>query len=170
MTAENQPYVLAREEGTPMWFLGTLMTVKATGETTNRGFGLIEQVLPAGFAAHPHIHHAEEEAFYILEGTFTFACGDRTFNAAPGSFVYLPRGMVQGFQVEGSQQGRLLQFNTPSGLEHFFEEMGEPAPWLTLPPPAPPNIEKLLTLAPKYQVAIVGALEPYMRAAPAGAG
>lgn len=156
MSDGTQPYVLSRAEGTSVWFLGTLMTVKATGETTSQGFALIEQVLPAGFAPPPHIHHREDEAFYLLEGSITFTCGDRTFNATPGSFVYLPRGIVHGFTVAADQPARLLQINTPTGLEHFFVEMGEPAQALTLPPPGPPDVEKLLGLAPKYHFEILG--------------
>src|SRR5947207_2331390 len=98
MLDSNDPYVLTREEGTSVWFLGTLMTLKATGKTTNQGFALIEQVLPAGFASPFHTHHTEDEAFYILEGTITFLCGNRTFNTTPGSFVYLPRRIMHGFK------------------------------------------------------------------------
>jgi quercetin dioxygenase-like cupin family protein len=156
MSDGNHPYVLSREEGTSVWFLGTLMTVKASGETTSNGFGLIEQVLPPGFAPPPHIHHNEDEAFYLLEGNITFQCGDQTFNATAGSFVYLPRGIVHGFTVAADQPARLLQINTPAGLEHFFVEMGESAPALTLPPPAPPDVEKLLRLASKYHFEIQG--------------
>jgi quercetin dioxygenase-like cupin family protein len=152
----QQPYVLSRDEGNAVWFLGTLMTVKATGESTNRGFALIEQVLPPGFAPPPHIHHLEDEAFYLLEGTITFTCGDRTLQASPGSFVYLPRGIAHGFAVTGDQPARLLQINTPTGLEHFFEQVGEKAAAPTLPPPAAPNVEKLLSLAPEYQITIQG--------------
>jgi quercetin dioxygenase-like cupin family protein len=156
MSDSNHPYILSREEGTSVWFLGTLMTVKAAGETTNQGFALIEQVLPPGFAPPPHLHHSEDEAFYLLEGSITFTCGDRTFNATPGSFVYLPRGIVHGFTVASAQPARLLQINTPTGLEHFFEEMGEKAQTLTLPPLGPPDVEKLLALSAKYHVEIQG--------------
>ena len=156
MADSTGPYLLLRDEGTSVWFLGTLMTVKATGETTGKGFALIEQVLPPGFAPPPHVHHGEDEAFYILEGRLTFTCGAHTFVAPPGAFVYLPRGIVHGFTVADEQPARLLQLNTPTGLEHFFEEMGEPAQALTLPPPAPPEVEKLLALAPKYHLELQG--------------
>ncbi len=152
----NEPYILSRGEGKSVWFLGTLITFKAEGETTANGFGLLEFVLPAGFAPPPHIHHTEDEAFYILEGTLTVTCGDQMFTATPGSFVYQPRGIVHWFKVEGDQQARLLQINTPTGLEHFFEEMGEKAQALTLPPSGPPDVEKLMTLAARYHVEIKG--------------
>jgi len=144
-------------EGESIWFLGTLITLKATGENTGGAFGLIEQVLPPGFAPPPHVHHSEDECFYVLEGEITFQCGDRTFKAEAGSVVLLPRDIVHGFSVEGSKPARLLQLNSPAGLEHFFEEMGEPAKANTLPPPAgPPDMEKLLTLARKYNFEIKG--------------
>jgi quercetin dioxygenase-like cupin family protein len=149
-------FVLAPGEGTPVWFLGTLMTLKAAGETTRHAFGLIEQVLPPGFAPPPHVHHREDEAFYILEGQLRFSCGDRTWQTTPGTFVFLPRGIVHGFRVEGSQPARLLQFNTPAGIEHFFVQAGEPAQQRALPPAGPPQVDKVLARAEAYGIDIMG--------------
>jgi len=154
MTVE--PYMLSREEGTAVWFLGTLMTVKATGETTRGAFGLIEQELPPGFATPQHVHHGEDEPFYIIEGEVTFFCGGRTMVAASRSFVFLPKGVVHGFTVTSATPARLLQFNFPAGIEHFFVEAGEPAPQRIVPPPGPPNLEKVVALAEKYRFEIVG--------------
>ena len=58
MTMTIEPYTLTREEGRSIWFLGTLMTIKATGEQTNGAYGLIEQVLQPGFASPLHVHHS----------------------------------------------------------------------------------------------------------------
>lgn len=79
-------------------------------------------------------------------------CGDQKFTATPGSFVYLPREIVHGFHVEGDQPAKLLNIITPTGHEHFYEELGEPAMELKLPPPAPPNVEKMLALMAKYNI------------------
>lgn len=156
MTNSTQPYALTREAGQSVWFLGTLMTYKATGSETNNSFGLIEQVLPPGFAPPLHVHHGEDEAFYVLEGQLTFHSGSVEMKAIPGTFVFMPRDIPHWFQVEGDQPARLLQFNTPAGLEHFFAEMGEPAPELTLPQPGEPDVAKLFALAPKYNFEILG--------------
>jgi quercetin dioxygenase-like cupin family protein len=156
-TAPTEPstYVLGPGEGTAIWFLGTLMTLKATGATTGNTFGLIEQLLPAGFAPPPHVHHSEDEAFYILEGHLVFTCGEHTWDAPVGTFVFLPRDIVHGFRVVGDQQARLLQFNMPAGLEQLFIEAGDPALERTLPPPGPPEIERLLALMARYNFEVV---------------
>lgn len=152
--AEHPPYALSRDEGKSIWFLATLMTVKAGADATRNGFTLIECVLPPGFAPPPHVHHAEEEAFYILEGQLTVTCGDRTWQVGPGSFVFLPRGIAHTFRVESSELARLLQITAPAGFERFAEEVGEPAQALTVPPPAPPDLQKLLAAATKHNIEI----------------
>ena len=154
----NAPYALAREEGEAIWFLGMLVVMKATGEQTGGAFGLIENVMPAGFAGPYHVHHAEDEAFYVLEGELTFFCGNHRITGGPGTFVYGPRDVPHGIRVEGPVPARILLQTLPGGFEHFFRDMGEPAQELTLPPPGPVDMEKLLGLATKYNYEILGPL------------
>jgi mannose-6-phosphate isomerase-like protein (cupin superfamily) len=113
-------------------------------------------VLPPGFSPPPHIHHTEDEAFYILTGRLNVFCGDKNWSAESGSFVFLPRGLVHGFSAVGDERVKILQITLPAGFEHFAREMGEPARDFTLPPQAPPDVEKLLGLAAKYGYEILG--------------
>lgn len=156
MEQSVHPYMRGREEGQSVWFLGTLVTVKATHVQTGGAFGLIEQVLPPGFAPPRHVHHREDEAFYVIDGEITFFCGDQTFAARAGTFVFLPKAIPHAFLVGGDQPARLLQLTTPAGFEQFHVDLGEPASSLTLPPPGAPNIADLLALAPKYHFEVVG--------------
>lgn len=156
MEPSTHPYILAREEGQSVWFLGTLVTLKATHEQTGGTFSLIEQVVPPGFAPPRHVHHGEDEAFYVIDGEMTFFCGDQTFAARAGSFVFLPKDIPHTFLVSDDKAARLLQWTTPAGFEQFHVELGEPAASLTLPPPAAPAIAQLLALAPKYKFEVVG--------------
>ena len=155
-TMTAQPHTLTREEGQSVWFLGTLMTVKATGKETNGAYGLIEQVLPLGFATPFHVHHNEDEAFYLLEGEATFTCGDQAMKAYPGSYIFFPRDIPHWFCTEGDVPARLLQFNFPAGLENFFVEAGEPARNMALPPAGPPDVEKMASIAGIYNLEILG--------------
>jgi quercetin dioxygenase-like cupin family protein len=133
------------------------MLVKATAKQTGGAFGLIEQVMAAGFASPWHVHHAEDEAFYVIEGELTFLCGDQKMQAGPGTFVYAPRDIPHGFRVEGTQEARVLLHFTPGGFEQFAIELSEPTP-----PAGPPDInawmEKVMALATQYNLEVLGPL------------
>lgn len=158
MDTSNQPYALAREEGLPLWFLNALLIVKATSEQTGGAFSLIDNVGPAAGESPYHVHHNEDEAFYVLEGELTVYVGNEEFKAEPGTWVYGPRGVPHGFRIEGDSPARFLLLYTPAGFEQFFVEAGEPARKLALPPAEPPNIERLMSVAPKYDIEMLGSL------------
>jgi hypothetical protein len=46
MSSPHEPYILRHQEGQAVWFLGTLMEFKATGNENGQAFSLIEQTLP----------------------------------------------------------------------------------------------------------------------------
>ncbi|HET7093447.1 MAG TPA: quercetin 2,3-dioxygenase [Thermomicrobiales bacterium] len=150
MSEERDGYLLGPDEGDGYWFLGTLMTVKAGEAQTGGAFTLIEQIAPAGFGPPPHVHRAEDEAFYILDGELRVTCGERTWDAPAGSFVFLPRGVPHAFTVAGDRPSRLLQLTTPAQFERFVAEIGEPAAQPTLPPPGEPDVPRLFAAMTKY--------------------
>jgi quercetin dioxygenase-like cupin family protein len=154
--SSDQARFLKPEEGEPYWFLRNRMTVKATTQDTNGGFGLLETLLAPGFSPPLHVHRAEDESFYVLEGELTMRCGERTFQAEPGAFVFLPRGVPHSFVVEGDRPARMLTLVTPGGGEGFFIDGGRPAVGDGLPPPAPLDIEALKRVSSRYQADIVG--------------
>ena len=153
MEATKHPYALAREEGETLWFLGVPTRVIATAEQTGGAFGLIEHVIPAGGESPWHVHHAEDEAFYVVEGRMTFLCGEQKVRAGAGTFVYGPRGIPHGFRVEGDQPARVLLQCTPGGFEHFVMEMSEAES-----PSGPPDMERLMSVAARYDNEILGPL------------
>jgi uncharacterized cupin superfamily protein len=65
----------------------------------------IEQLVPPGDSPY-HIHDAEDEIFYVLEGELSFVSGDKAWKGGPGTFAFLPRGISHGFWVEGTQASR----------------------------------------------------------------
>jgi quercetin dioxygenase-like cupin family protein len=143
-------------EGTPVWFLGNLMVVKATAEETNGGFGLLESVVRAGSSPPLHVHHREDETFYVLEGQLTVLCGDETYTAPAGSFIFLPRDVPHTYRVDGDKPARLLTLLTPGGTEAFFVEGGCPAETLTLPAEGPHDFGAIARLSLQYDSEIIG--------------
>ena len=140
-----------------VWYTGWLTTFLATGKETRGQIALLEQVTRKGNVPPPHIHHKEDETFYVLEGEMTFSVGDQTIRATPGTMVFLPRDVVHSFTID-SEEVRLLVLLAPAGLEDFFKELSVPAPSMTLPPPAEitySEIQKMMALAPKFGFEIV---------------
>jgi quercetin dioxygenase-like cupin family protein len=102
----------------------TEIVIKATGEDTGGTFFLAESTVPPNFPGPPpHTHETLTDMFYVLEGTVTFLIGDERRDAGPGTFVCAPPGTVHTFSNQTDQPARLLNFNTPSGWEHYMREL-----------------------------------------------
>jgi len=110
--------------------------------------------MPVGFGSPYHTHHREDESFYVMEGEIAFVCDGRWLKAGPGTFVHGPRQIPHGFKVIGRSPARMLIMCTPAGFEGFVLEQTTPI----AEPPAPPDMEKLMTLAAKYGIDIHGPL------------
>ncbi|HKY65187.1 MAG TPA: cupin domain-containing protein [Acidimicrobiales bacterium] len=98
------------------------LTVKAAGDETGGSIGILEATTPPGFGPPRHVHHANDELFYVLEGTFAFLLGDQVVQAGPGSLVFVPRGTVHAPLVVGPGPGRVLLAFVPGGAERAFDE------------------------------------------------
>jgi len=156
MSIATEHYTASAEEAHAVWFLGNLATIRATGERTNGQLAVVEFLAPPGFATPRHVHHGEDEAFYVVEGALDGFFGERQWRADPGSFVWLPRDTAHGFRVEGDQPARILTLALPAGFDQFVSEVGERAPSRTLPPPAEPDVGRLLEVAARYRMEILG--------------
>ena len=150
------PPFAAPGEGRAAWFQPNRMTVKATTETTGGAFGLLESWVAAGSSPPLHVHHREDESFWVLEGRVRFRCGDEEFVGEPGAFVFLPRDVPHTFIVEGDAPARLLTLLTPGGGEGFFLDGGREPEGPGLPPAGPPDVAKLKQVAEQYRSEIIG--------------
>lgn len=46
--------------------------------------------VPDGHATPYHLHHIEDEAFYVLDGEFRFVCAGQKTIVDPGGYMFLP--------------------------------------------------------------------------------
>jgi quercetin dioxygenase-like cupin family protein len=147
----------------PLWFLGTLVRMKLTGEQTGGRFALWEGVLPRG-AAPPLHSHPQDETFYVLDGDVTVWLGEHTRSCRPGDTVFAPAETAHTFRVE-SDTARMLFLSTPAGIEDYVHALAEPArwPWLQ-PPPDGPRVppERIATVERELGVVRLGPPPPAM--------
>jgi mannose-6-phosphate isomerase-like protein (cupin superfamily) len=151
-----RPYLRRDGEGEALWFLGSLVTVKATGAETRGRLTVVEFVNPPGFAPPLHRHLEEDELFYVLSGTAQFQCDGRALSAGPGDFVLLPAGLPHTFIVGADEPLRTLQITTPSGFEQFAAAVGEPAQARRLPDPMPIDPAALGHAANLHAIELLG--------------
>jgi quercetin dioxygenase-like cupin family protein len=153
------PGSITASEGQAFWFLNNLCVVKATTESTGGAFSMTYQIAPPGHATPYHLHHVEDEAFYVLDGEYTFICDGVKTVVGPGGYIFLPRGIPHGIRVSSSVPATMLILATPgNGFVGMMEEMAEPAAERVLPEPKQPDFEKLNRLCAKYQIDILGPL------------
>ena len=141
---------LSPGEGTPFWFVTDLYIQKLVSEDTDGAFTLVEVTAAPRSPQLPHMHHREDEIYYVLEGQFEFVDDDRTFTADAGSLVYLAKDRFHSHRNPGDLPAKALVLYTPAGIEKFIAEAGKPAARsFALPPPDEADIARLLAVAPK---------------------
>jgi len=151
---DRQPYLSTRQDN-PFQFFGSPTVMHATGASTGGHFLLLEALsMPPGLASPYHVHHNEDEAFYVLEGTLAILCGDTWHMAGPGSWVYGPREIPHGFRVMGTSPARMLLQCAPAGFERFVRELSLAVDAV----PSPPDMALLVAAAAKYGIDILGPL------------
>jgi mannose-6-phosphate isomerase-like protein (cupin superfamily) len=118
---------------------------------------IVEITEAPGVEAPLHVHHREDEAFWVLEGEVAFEVGGTTFEASAGDFAYGPRDVPHRYTV-GDAGCRMLFIFTPGGFEDVIREMSEPAGSRTLPPPSEeePDWERIQAIAEKHGNELLG--------------
>jgi quercetin dioxygenase-like cupin family protein len=156
-TDAGAPISHGPDDGEHLWFFGGLMTVKAGNEATGGRAFITEQLAPQGSGSPLHVHHNEDEWFYVLEGELTIWVDGKTIVAGAGSFVFGPRDVPHTFIVT-SEQARFLLVTEPGDFEGFVRALAEPAAAAEIPPApaAPPDMEPVLRAAAEFGLEILG--------------
>jgi mannose-6-phosphate isomerase-like protein (cupin superfamily) len=75
-----------------------------------------------------HVHHDDDEAWYVLEGVLRFRIGDETFEAGPGGAVLAPKGIPHAYgNARRGQIARYLLVMTPK-IRALVRALHEPGP------------------------------------------
>ncbi|PYX80863.1 MAG: hypothetical protein DMG70_21975 [Acidobacteria bacterium] len=90
---------------------------KAVGADTDGRYALTEGTVPPHHGAPEHIHHREDEAFYILEGEFEIDCGGEVHSRSCRRVCHTDSRTCL------TNRARFSSVQSPSGIEGFFEHM-----------------------------------------------
>ena len=73
-----------------------------------------------------HLHHAQDEWFYVVRGEFIAKVGDDVLRLGPGDSAFAPRKIPHTFSMVGEGEGQMLVLFQPAGsMEDFFRDMAK---------------------------------------------
>ena len=94
-------------------------------QQTGNAFSQFEVNDPRGSAPPLHVHHNDDEAFYLLDGEVTVFVGGERIDLGTGDYCFAPRGIRHTWIVR-SERARMLVTISPSGTEQLFVSLGIP--------------------------------------------
>ena len=118
-----------------------ILDVKVSGSDTDGDLAIFEQTsLSPGKGTPLHIHHLQDEVFYVVEGSYYFQVGEDKYTLNTGDSIFLPRKVPHAW-TQVSEKGKMTVTMQPAGkLENFFVTMAGMDHELT-----PAEISKIFT-------------------------
>ena len=114
---------------------------------TNGTAAMFEFTVPSGARVPaPHYHEHFDETIYGVEGIMTFTADDKVIDISPGETLFIPRGVVHGFDNLKQETAKALAVITPALLgPDYFKEITA-----ILNAGGPPDVEKLKATMTKH--------------------
>jgi quercetin dioxygenase-like cupin family protein len=126
-TMAGVPKVVRDSEGTRVWAMGILVTVKVKAADTGGAYSVFEDYVPPGAGPVPHTHTKEDETIFVLDGKLRAWLSGKECNLQQGDFVHMPRGVQHYFKNVSDEPTRMLLTYTPGGFEQWFLDVGTAA-------------------------------------------
>ena len=102
-------------------------TYKILTQDTGGALFTLEQLNHKKGGPQRHLHHAQDEFWYVLEGEYVFEIGSERFRLKAGDCILGPREVPHAWAFVGDSTGRLLISFTPAGkMEAFFNQRFPP--------------------------------------------
>ena len=98
-----------------------ILDLKISGKDTNGGMSIFEQTsISQGKGTPLHVHHFQNEVFYVLEGDYFFKVGEDEFHLSKGDSIFLPEKIPHAW-TQISAKGKMMVLFQPAGkMEDFF--------------------------------------------------
>lgn len=134
---------LTTEQTYEQVFLGSRVRILHEGGN----LGVVDMLeVPPGDMPPLHVHHAEDECFYVLKGELTLYMPGAERTLGPGDFLLAPRGIPHTYRV-GDEPCHVLVVSQPAGFERFVSAVAR----LDAPDP-----ETLAAVAAEHDIELLG--------------
>jgi quercetin dioxygenase-like cupin family protein len=122
--ARPLPFVTHASAAPRVVLRGSPYTILAGTHNTGGALAFLEVALHHGSEPPAHIHHHEDEIFFVLGGNMLFSAAGKTVALHPGQLLFLPRGLQHAYVVTSPNGvAHILLLGVPSGLELLFKAL-----------------------------------------------
>ena len=124
-TARHVPAGTDRFRGKKREVFGSrVIDTKVSALDTDGGLCVTEIVDVEKGGPARHLHHEQEEWFYVVEGEYVIEVGEQRYELGPGDSVLAPRKVAHVWAHVGEGTGRLIAALQSAGqIEDFFDEL-----------------------------------------------
>jgi len=108
--------------GAEVLFVNGRFDCKVSAKDTNGDLCIYDTLRTEKGGPPLHVHHAQDEWFFVREGEFIFQVGLDTFRLRAGDSLFAPRKVPHAF-ANVSDTGKLMIAYQPAGtIEQFFND------------------------------------------------
>ena len=129
-----------------LWFLNNHVSVEVPAASNTGGLSVLMVHAPFDEGPPLHVHHEEDEIFFIVEGEVRFVIGSRTVVARKGDTLLAPLGIPHAYRVISPEGAQILAI-ARANFEAMVLSVARPAAAVTLPDPVVPTAECQAQLA-----------------------
>lgn len=118
-------HIIRKQEGRRVQVLGDAVTIKVPSDASPFGQAIVTVEVPPGSGTPCVTHAAEEEVYFVLEGTLLMHAPDGDATLQPGDMVHLPPLTPHGYRNPGEGITRFLAWTVGGPMDAFFIGMSE---------------------------------------------
>jgi quercetin dioxygenase-like cupin family protein len=98
---------------------------KLTSKDTSGACSIFELVTAPRTGPPRHVHHREDEWYYVLTGKFLFEVGGVKYTLQPGATIWAPRDIPHVWANTDTVDGKMILLCQPGGFENFFDALAK---------------------------------------------
>ena len=115
MMQADSPLIVPPGGGKATDVIGNAITIKIHGRDNGGAFSLVQSVDKPNIGPPPHVHHREDEAFYVLAGEYEFGCGGERIRAKEGTTIFRAARRAASLQMRQPDAGPVARRHQPGG-------------------------------------------------------
>jgi mannose-6-phosphate isomerase-like protein (cupin superfamily) len=118
--------VLAGQDrsGAAVQLLNWRFDCKVSGKDTNGGLCIFDTIRTARGGPPLHVHHEQDEWFFVRAGRFAFRIGSETYELNAGDTLLGPRKVPHAFACLSDEGALMIAFQPAGTIEQLFHDIG----------------------------------------------